>query len=289
MCANHSTSTHVFTHLRHRWEMPLIWLSFLITAAAFIIGVCLSLIHLLGGLEPLVGAESAAEIASNAYLVLLLPLAPIAFYAFRFYMAAQARANALLVGPDQFPKLFALFQDLARRLEMPTPPSLYVTNGNGVVNAYALECNRRYNYVVIHSEIAMLLPTSPDTVEFVLAHELAHHKLRHVSLWRVIVGLIPNALVIPGLATTRAQEYSADRVALAICPNISSAVRLLVAGPWMEKGVNPDAWLKQCEAEHGEWLVRLSNTLSSHAVGVKRYKALRDIERNGFESQGEMF
>lgn len=289
MCANHSTSTRDFKHLRHSWEMPLIWLSFLVTATAFLAALGILLIHLLGVLEQLVGAETAAQLASNALLMLLLPLTPIVFYIYRFYMAARARANALLVGPNQFPDLFALYQDLARRLEMPHLPRLYVTNGNGVVNAYALECNRRYNYVVVHSEIAMMLPTARDTVEFVLAHELAHHKLRHVSLWRLIIGLVPNALIIPGLATTRAQEYSADRVALAVCPNTASAIRLLVAGPWIEKGVNAETWLAQCEAEHKELLIRVSNALSSHAVMVKRFKALRDIERKGFTAQGEMF
>lgn len=29
--------------------------------------------------------------------------------------------------------------------------------------------------------------------------------------------------------------------------------------------------------------------MSSHAVMVKRYKALREIERDGFSAQGEMF
>ena len=66
-------------------------------------------------------------------------------------------------------------------------------------------------------------------------------------------------------------------------------MRLLVVGPWMANGVNPEAWLEQCNAEHREWMVRLANTLSSHAVMVKRFKALRDIEEKGFEAQGEMF
>ena len=144
MCANHSTSTRDFKHLRHSWEMPLIWLSFLVTATAFLAALGILLIHLLGVLEQLVGAETAAQLASNALLMLLLPLTPIVFYIYRFYMAAQARANALLVGPNQFPDLFALYQDLARRLELPYLPRLYVTNGNGVVNAYARLAEEEY-------------------------------------------------------------------------------------------------------------------------------------------------
>ena len=240
---------------------------------------------MLDGIDP----ETVTEARDFSESLMFILIAPLGIYIYRFYMAAKARADAILVGPQQFPELDAMYQDLARRLDMPNPPKLYVTNGNGVVNAYALECNRRYRYVVIHAEIAMMLPTAPDIVEFVLAHELAHHKLHHVSLWRQVIGLIPNLLVVPGQTATRAQEYSADRVAMAVCPNHASAMRLLVVGPWMANGVNPEVWAEQCEAEHREFLVRVANALSSHAVMVKRFKALRDIERKGFSAQGEMF
>lgn len=174
-------------------------------------------------------------------------------------------------------------------MDMTDLPRLYVANGNGTVNAFAQECNRRNRYIMLNAEIAMLLPSSPDVVAFVLAHEMGHHKLRHVSLWRNFIGIIPNFLLLPGLAATRAQEYSADRVAMAVCPDHANAIRLLSVGPWMEKGVNPEAWAEQADAEHREWMVRAANTMSSHAVGIKRYKALRDIEREGFKVHGEMF
>lgn len=288
MCS-HSPQAHDFTRFRHRWEMPMIWLSCLITLIALAAALGVFWADSAGMLEGSLEEETLTDLRDTANTVMLLLIAPLAIYVYRFYMAAAARSNAVLVGPQQFPELHAMYLDLARRLDLPNPPKLYVTNGNGVVNAYALECNKRYRYVVMHSEIAMLLPTAPDVVEFVLAHELAHHKLRHVSLWRIIIGMIPNLLMLPGQTTTRAQEYSADRVAMAICPNHANAVRLLAVGPWMADGVNPDAWAEQCAAEHREWMVRLANALSSHAVMVKRFKALRDIEREGFKTQGEMF
>ncbi|TRW97555.1 M48 family metallopeptidase [Paracoccus sp. M683] len=288
MCAN-SPSSRDFTRFRHRWEMPMIWLSVAITVLAFAIGLTLTLMGHSGLVEAGMTEQDATDLLDTSSFVLLLPLAPLAFFIYRFYMAAQAKSNAILVGPQQFPQLFALYQDLGQRLDMRRMPRLYLTNGNGVVNAYALECNRRNRYVVIHAEIAMLLPTAPDVVEFVLAHELAHHRLRHVSLWRIVIGMVPNLMLLPGLATTRAQEYSADRLAMAVCPNHALAVRLLAVGPWMHQGVDADAWAAQCEAEHREFWVRASNAMSSHAVMVKRYKALRDIECEGFARHGEMF
>lgn len=288
MCADHHPRND-FTRYRHRWEMPLIWVSAVVTVATVLLGLAIIAVDQGTVLNDALGEDSATLLREFPGYFYILLIAPVAIYAYRFYVAAQSRANAILVGPRQFPELFATYQELGRRLEMPHLPRLYVINGNGVVNAFALECNRRHNYVVIHAEIAMLLSTAPDVVEFVLAHELGHHKLRHVSLWRAVIAIVPGATVVLGQATTRAQEYSADRIALAVCPGTANATRLLAVGPWMESGVDPDAWLEQCRAEHREFWVRISQAMSSHAVMVKRYKALREIERDGFSAQGEMF
>lgn len=272
---------------RHRWEMPMIWLSAALTLGAILLAGLILWADSQGELADL--GEEAASLRDLANSVLLIAVAPLLFYIYRFYLAAMARANAVRVGPRQFPEIFALYQDIGARLGMKSLPRLYIINGNGVVNAYALECNRRYRYVVMHSEIAMLHPTAPDVVEFVLAHELAHHRLRHVSLWRLVLSLVPNLLVLPGQATTRAQEYSADRLAIAACPNHANAMRLLSVGPWLQGQVDPQAWLEQCEEEHGELMIRAANAMSSHAVMVKRFKALKDIEQHGFNRHGEMF
>ncbi|PIE09761.1 MAG: hypothetical protein CSA70_12300, partial [Rhodobacterales bacterium] len=107
--------------------------------------------------------------------------------------------------------------------------------------------------------------------------------------WRMVVGLIPNLLKPLGTSTTRAQEYSADRVAIKVCNQHDEAMGLLAAGPWMYDAVNMEAWLDQCEQEHRELYVRLVNLMSDHAVMVKRYKALCDIDKHGFGCHGEMF
>lgn len=283
MC-DHSTD---FCQLRHRWEMPLIWVSGLVSFFAFVLGmVVLSLDD--STMTSLFGeeAENAADLASNA---LIFVTVPIGVYFYRFYLAAQAKSNAIRVGPAQMPKIWAVYEDLGRRLEMPRLPRLYVTNGNGVVNAYALSCNKRNNYIVLHAEVALAIDTRPEIVEFVLAHEMAHHKLGHVALWRIAIGLIPNILVPLGISTSRAQEYSADRVALKVCGHHVQAMKLLAIGPWMVDQVNPDAWDTQCETDRRELYVRAANVMSGHAVMSKRYKALRDIETQGYGTHGDMF
>lgn len=283
MCDHHFDARR----LRHRWEMPLIWLSG---------GVSLVVLLLAGAVLSLDAAqmtalfadeaEAVADTAGDALLVLILPLA---LFLYRFYMAAKAKANAIRVGPEQLPQLWDMYQDLGRRMDMPRLPKLYVTNGNGVVNAYALSCNRRHKYIVLHAETVIEMKRDPSIVEFVLAHELAHHKLGHVSLWRLAIGLIPNVLVPLGKSASRAQEYSADRVALKLCGHHQGTMNLLAVGPWMVQDVNPEAWLEQCRHDRRELYVRAVNLMSGHAVMSKRYKALRDIEAGGFNQHGDMF
>lgn len=204
-------------------------------------------------------------------------------------MAAGVRAKSVRVGPRQFPELHARYLALAERIGVAHVPSLYVVNGNGVVNAYAFSCNKRHGYVVLHSEIAQLLHRAPQIVDFVMAHELSHHRLNHVSLWRMLIGVIPGVLFLPGTATTRAQEYSADRLALSACPGTGDAASLLAVGPLMAADVNSEAWLEQCSEDDRSWLIRLQNILSDHAVLTKRYKALKDLEAHGMSRHGQMF
>ena len=274
--------------LRHRWEMPLIYLSGALTFGALLFAIVLNAM----GEEALVGlaGENAGpllEQANTAFAVLILP---IGIFVLRFYQAAIAKANAVRVGPNQFPDIWNMYRDLGAAMGMTAVPKLYVTNGNGIVNAYALSCNTRHKYVVIHSEITVLMKDAPQAVEFVLAHELAHHKLEHVSLWRIVIGFIPNLIVPLGVSATRAQEYSADRVAHAVCKHRhQDAMNLLAVGPWIQGSIDEDAWKEQCAQERTEFFVRVANLFSNHAVLVKRSKALHDIDREGPGLHGDMF
>lgn len=272
--------------VRHRWEMPLVWLSAVLTLAVLVLAV----LSVTGVFPDQLQAALEGEDGLDFRAVLAFAIgAPALFYVARFYMAAGVRANSIKVGPSQFPELHARYLTLAERIGVEHLPALYVVNGNGVVNAYAFSCNKRYGYVVMHSEIAQMIDRAPHIVDFVLAHELAHIKLNHVSLWRMLIALIPDTLFLPGLAATRAQEYSADRMALCACPGTSDGTSILAVGPTMATDINPEAWLQQCHEEDRSWLIRLHNILSSHAVLTKRYKALKEVEEHGLSRHGQMF
>lgn len=278
MCTTCTTDNA--TRYRHRLEMPLLAMSIMLWLVAVILG--LSAIESFDSLVSETGGDLL--FASLALLV-----APLFIFVFRLFFAAQQRSNAAKVGPDQFPEIWNMYQEVVSDIGLPKAPSLYIINGNGVLNAYALSCTAHWKYIFLNAEIAMMLKDSPLFVRFVLAHELAHHKLGHVTLWRSVVGTAMNMLYLPGKALIRAQEYSADRLALALCPEAAESVLALTVGPFLAAQLNPEAFYRQIgEEEHG-WMVRIANITSDHAVMSKRYKALRDIKAHGFEVHGEMF
>ncbi len=265
---------------RHRWEMPLV----AVAVAASLGAILLSVVMTVWFPEQTLSETGGWEIAG--YIILL---SPILMFFSRLYIAAVQRANGAKVGPEQFPEIWALYSGLLEAIQLPHAPALYVINGNGAVNAFALSCTVRRKYIVLNAELATLMSVDPDIVRFVLAHELAHHKLGHVGLLRLVVGVVMSMLFLPGKALTRAQEYSADRLALALCPKAADKLLVLTVGPWLAGHINPAAFAAQGLEDERSLMVRIANIASDHAVMTKRYKALRDIENDGFDRHGQMF
>lgn len=75
----------------------------------------------------------------------------IAFSIFRLYVGAQS--NGVRITPEQFPKAYATFVDMAKQLGFETIPELYLKNGNGVYNAYATCIPGYRSFAVVHAEI----------------------------------------------------------------------------------------------------------------------------------------
>ena len=265
---------------RHRWEMPLV----IVAAVLSVLAILFSLT-----VADSLGENAAEGLGEWRHLGFLVLGAPVLIFVARLYMGARERGNGARVGPRQFPEIWEIYENLLLAFDLPHPPALYVVNCNGAVNAFALSCTVRRKYVMLNAEIAALVQVDPRIVRFVLAHELAHHKLGHVSLIRQVIGVVMNAMYLPGKAYIRAQEYSADRLAMAVCPDAADSLVFLTVGPWMAERISADAFADQIEEDNRGPMMRLVNIASDHAVMVKRFKALRDIQRHGFSSHGEMF
>jgi len=151
-------------------------------------------------------------------------------------------------------------------------PTVYVANGEGMLNAFATRLLSR-DFVVIYSNILeMAYEKGEAEVAFVLAHELGHVKRRHTK-FRFLhypASLIP----FFGLAYSRACESTCDRIAAAVCPEGAAwGLVALAAGSRIYRRVSLDALYRQVEAEQGFW-TWFHEILSTHPNLIKRIKLL---------------
>lgn len=268
--------------LRHRAEMPMIWL-----------GLVLTFTVLLGVILVVLDGDTPAEWTLPIVFGLVLPVASLVMIRHMYW---KTITDAIPVGPNQFPELYQLYHDLAIEMGFEEDgkglakiPRLYVTNGNGTMNAFASKCRLQRGYVTLYSDLLDVAYTHGDfgAIRFVLAHELGHIKCRHVSLWRGMINPVMTVLRLSP-TVTRAQEYTADRVALYYAGDCADGMIALYAGKNLAHRVNVDAYF-EAVAEHkdGFWL-RVVNFLADHAVGFRRMKVIEEARTKGWDVHGKM-
>lgn len=199
-----TNSTPTVAQFRHKAEVPMLTL-----------GVVLTTIVALAALYVLFSGWELTPFAQGVLVGLFAPI--LAFFVIR-YMFWNTAANSVEVTDKQFPELYAIYRELAEEMGFSADgkgidklPQLYISNGNGALNAFASKCQLKRGYVVLYSDLVDLAYTHGefDTIKFVLAHELGHIKCGHVNLWRGLIAPVTTALFLDK-TVTRAQEYTAE-------------------------------------------------------------------------------
>jgi len=197
------------------------------------------------------------------------------------------QANAVRVGPTQFPRLNALYTDVLTSMDWQVRPELFVSQ-TPFVNAGAYGMDRPF--IVINSGAMNLL--DDDEMRTLLGHELGHvmsgHALYHTILILIVfVGLnfLPflTSLVLAPiqfalLEWARKSELSADRAGLLAAqdPRASMRMFLKMAGGGDMKEMDLDAFLQQAKEyeETGgaiDRIFKILNTLpQSHPFNTLR-------------------
>ena len=195
-------------------------------------------------------------------------------------MVGYIRGNAVKVGYDQFPKIFEAVTRQSQALGLKQAPDVYIMQAGGVLNAFATKF-MGVNYIVLYSDIAdEALENHPETLDFVIGHELGHIKRNHI-LKRLLT--LPSILV-PFLnsAYSRACEYTCDNIGSALSPKgAPSGLLVLAAGNKLFKQVNAKVYANQYDQIGGFW-TWFSEKVSTHPHLSKRIKALHN---QGFEEQ----
>ncbi len=155
------------------------------------------------------------------------------------------QANAIRVGPTQFPKLWTTHVEVCTTFDWPEVPELYVTQ-TPIFNAGAYGVD--HPFIVLHSAALELL--DDDETRVLLAHELGHVMSGH-AFYRTIAAILflVSANVLPFLAGiallpvrlaflewSRKSELSSDRAGLLGSQDIRAAQSLYMK---MAGGVRP--------------------------------------------------
>lgn len=187
---------------------------------------------------------------------------------------ASIRRNGIRLSNQQFPDMYEKAEMLAQKMELKKMPNIYVMESSGFLNAFATRFFGK-NMVVVYSEIFDLSEEGrEDELLFVLAHEFAHLKRRHVLVHMLVLP----AMYVPflGEAYLRACEYTCDRYAAYYVDNIGAAKKALAMfaiGKKLSSKVNQAAFVEQIREESG-FFAWLNEKLSSHPDLPKRINAL---------------
>jgi Zn-dependent protease with chaperone function len=200
--------------------------------------------------------------------------------------------NAVRIGDDQVPDLWAGYRHCADVLDLEFIPDLYVTQ-TPLVNAMTVGANKPM--VIIYSSLV----SSYDSTETqaVLAHELGHVLSEHVTyttalvvISQVIRGAIPRsllaglplrALYLALLEWSRMAELSCDRASALVLGDPLPVCHMLMrmAGGALP-GMNLDAFIRQATeyeeeddlyARHARFWEELGR---SHPFAVRRVRQL---------------
>lgn len=220
------------------------------------------------------------------YIALILSIRSIAFiftllvlsFISHGLMLANIRINGIKLSPTQFPDIFAKAELICEKMHMPSVPDVYILQSGGILNAFATKFFGR-NMVVLYSDVFDLIDNNAEKeLLFILAHELAHIKRRHISTRMLILP----AMWVPFLAEaySRACEYTCDRFGAYYTENYEAArnsLTILAVGKNVYPKVNQIEFFKQVESERG-FFIWLAQKLATHPPLPRRIHEIRSFE-----------
>ena len=192
--------------------------------------------------------------------------------------------TAKLVTPLQTPKMAALVEECARKLQ-PGDVETYLVRKDQM-NAYTFGLTEPKALVVYTPLISVM---SPGELEFIVGHEMGHVALGHTWLNTIVGGLagIPapfGAAVILYAAFrwwNRMCEFSADRAGLLACGDLNLAVTALVklAAPNIRNQQEFERALAVLDAQDDQVNNRLVELFQSHPMLIRRIERLCEYAR----------
>lgn len=199
-----------------------------------------------------------------------------------YYVYAQYRTMSLRITEKNFPEIYQLIEEYARRLGIKVPKA-YVMQQNGILNAFSAFLPRR-QWICIHSElfeVAYREHKDMDSLAFIIAHEMAHIYYGHATLHYNLAIMFSKAIPILGTTASRTREYSCDRLAQRLTGTDGlDAMLVLVVDRHLYKLVDKEDFTEEMRSQRGFFLW-VFNLLKDHPVMCKRFVALAEGRGSG--------
>lgn len=222
------------------------------------------------------------------------------------------QANAVRVGPNQFPHLWERYNDVCDTLDAPERYPLFVAQ-DPVVNAGAYGMD--HPFIILNSGALALL--SDRQISYVMGHEVGHVMSDHVlyktmtellirlaKMGFPIVGLAARAVLLGLLEWSRKAELSADRAGLLAIQDTDDVLSsmLKMAGGGSDEETSLAEFIRQAEdyrdsGDLADRIFKVINVLGeSHPFWVLRVSELRAwieagaydrIVRGEYQKRGE--
>lgn len=199
------------------------------------------------------------------------------------YFKAVIFGNSIQVNERQFPAINKIVSDYCRELGLSRAPMVFVENGNGTVNAFAVKMLSK-KYVILKSDLVdlMLKRGRMDELAVIIGHELAHHAAGHTAFFRNL--LIAPGRIIPfvGAAYGRACELTADRIGYALSGNCKAAQNSLIAIALGAQSLADEIDIEQFEAQEREipdFMGFIHKIFSSHPRMTRRVIEIGEFDK----------
>ena len=275
--------------VRHKGERPIYWVMFAINSIIWLGIIIVTIV--VDNIDDFSEVVENADISDllegldKGFAFLMIAYIIVLFLCVLYQAYAKELSYSVKVTSKNFPEIYEKSVEFARLLGLKKVPEVYITQQNGILNAFA-SWVLGSRYIQLNAEIvdiAYMENKDFDVVYFTMAHEFGHQYFNHPTLLHNFSILFARIIPLVGPMYSRSQEYSADRVAQVLTEDMGiRCMAMLTVGRHLYPYVDVDDYLQNIYKKPNvlermaRWIV---NLMTDHPINPLRVRAIVDPEK----------